>query len=980
MENYNSEFLENKEEQDFVFKECELIFKNLNPKKNIEQCKKIKTKINEYTIKIIYNNCIHLSFKEKDNNYIYTILSNFKEIKFQFEKDSKNNQQKKLQNIKKWIMNTSYLLFIVEKLNIKHPVFISHKKEKSLNSETVEEFFNSSTCDTIKESSLYEISYKQLYDFKYANNYQVSKVSFNNDKYFSKSNNLNEIDYFFNSIDGKLLNIFYNKFNLKIINIISPPKNGMSTKILRYFSTAQNIHYYYLDIRLLSDPFIETRVKRFIFESELINIFTDEIKFNEYTNFLEKKINYTKHWEIINSIIKELSKESKIKINFIFDHLNSSDSSNIETIKDTLKKTEHNLFLIYSLEDDAIQNDFLLNLEKQKYFYDESLWKENIGNDYVCLGNNAYYYAINSTQKTPIEDIIINEQLRIYQRLKSFYKNKDFLCLIEISSIIKSKKDFCSSNNNHKNILFNIPLDLFYLKLKSNYLINGIQYRNKITERCIKKFIVNYVAELATKKEIFKKWKGSMKGNLLEELFTVFHTSDQLYFDNIKYLGELIVDKFKNTTIFYNNKYYEIKKNIENFNIFIGQKNENAPILDSAIHLIYEKDNSEDKKTKRIKVLKTYQVTEGKTSTVLKESYTKENLKTILDDFKKSLEKEYKIKYDRVEFQFVLDKETYKDKGKYVVSHCEKEGLDYILFCKEKMRFFDKKEELISKLEPNEDALIIDSEKENSSINLKNNNQGNNLSNDIKEKKYLSLDSDEGDEEEDDEKQSNSKYKHISHFNIKTRKYKKEESNNSSNGSFNSNDSKNSDSSEDSEESDNSDNPDSLEEKEKDKDNFSKEKEGIKGSNTIELNEDDLIEINNLVQIKDENLKIKYIDNKEFTKSTLEKIKKINTQIKEIKCLGKIINENINIEAITLKKNAFLYIKKSSNTSFILLNKKRLFKISKGKAKKVIKSYQFDKIISLYIFKYVKFKEIKEKNKFTNSQKKPYKRPRLNEK
>ena len=46
----------------------------------------------------------------------------------------------------------------------------------------------------------------------------------------------------------------------------------------------------------------------------------------------------------------------------------------------------------------------------------------------------------------------------------------------------------------------------------------------------------------------------------------------------------------------------------------------------------------------------------------------------------------------------------------------KKEELDYILFCKEKMRFYDKKEELISKLEPNEDALIIHSEKKNSSF------------------------------------------------------------------------------------------------------------------------------------------------------------------------------------------------------------------------------------------------------------------------
>ena len=142
-------------------------------------------------------------------------------------------------------------------------------------------------------------------------------------------------------------------------------------------------------------------------------------------------------------------------------------------------------------------------INKKKYFYDESLWTQNIGNGYICLGNNAYYYAINATKNIPIKNIIINEQQRIFKRLKSFYANKDFLYLIEISNIIQFQKDFNSSNHDHKNILFNIPLDLFYLNFKSNYLINGIQYRNKITEKCIKQFIVNFVTELATKKEIY---------------------------------------------------------------------------------------------------------------------------------------------------------------------------------------------------------------------------------------------------------------------------------------------------------------------------------------------------------------------------------------------------------------------------------------------------------------------------------------------
>ena len=109
MEDYNSDFLNNEVEQDFVFRQCELIFKHLNPKENKELERKIKTETNVYTIQIIFNNYLYLSFQEKKKSYYYQKSSNLKEVNFQFEKDQKK-KIKKRKKVNK--MDNEYPLFV----------------------------------------------------------------------------------------------------------------------------------------------------------------------------------------------------------------------------------------------------------------------------------------------------------------------------------------------------------------------------------------------------------------------------------------------------------------------------------------------------------------------------------------------------------------------------------------------------------------------------------------------------------------------------------------------------------------------------------------------------------------------------------------------------------------------------------------------------------------------------------------------------
>ena len=351
--------------------------------------------------------------------------------------------------------------------------------------------------------------------------------------------------------------------------------------------------------------------------------------------------------------------------------------------------------------------------------------------EYSIFGKNPYYYGLKETNNNLlINSLYNNERIKVYQDLEFFYKNnkKNLFYLLTIKNLTRSNNFKYSYFNNH---LKNIPLDLFQIELFDNKPgIKSIEFKNYLIEYTTKNFIRKEFLSTNIEPTIYDKMRGGNKGNLFEDLFDLFFISDELPFQNIKSVSQLIVDKIFNDTKIIDKKLTIIEK-LDNENIFISQDNDNAPDYDSALILSLNGK----------KILIIFQATESKKTETIKKKYKISKLEKNLENTSNSIEKLLGIKIDIVEFMFVLNYYTYKKKASNIIKFCNEQQINYILFDYKKFKLYDKNDIIIDDLRIDPNSIIIDkSKKKENEMKLK------------EEGKQKKEEEEEKDDEEEEEK------------------------------------------------------------------------------------------------------------------------------------------------------------------------------------------------------------------------------------
>ena len=684
--------------RDYVFTECQKIIELYKKDKSLNEIKLKKYEENKFHIVIKDLFYIIIKFTENNiDNFIITTDKNRKITIKYLKGDDKTF----------WLINDKILNYYLKKFNVMYPIYNVNNLDYTLNEENFEAFILSE-CNTINESDKPNIDFNE-FQKNLGQNRNFSKISLSNKYYFKDSYNQKDLD-------NKLISNFYkftklaqiindNKF--KELKIIKNSKSGFSSllysnlKILKQLS--MDFLFLYIDLRFFQADTFSSKEKTETLLKEAFFATNDENNFKQLKEIILKFNNYSLFIKKIEVLIKYFDKAQR-NIIIIFDHLDYKYLAKLEEIIKTNNKNLSTIF-IFSLEDFQVQETFLEQIEikpfDRNYYLILNYPRINeLPKQYVILDNNPYYYGIKntSTNKT-LEQICGKERIKIFDILENFYKNniKNVFFLLRIKNVVGENNINYIQN---KNLFHNIPLDLFKIELnESEKGIKKIDYKNYLVKKSIKQFIRQKFILVNTESEIIEEMTGSNVGFVLEDLFDIFFTSGKLPFDNIKYVSELVVDKIiDNSKIIIDND-YSISQTFNKKNIFISQDNDNAKNYDSALILNYNNKI----------ILKIYQVTEGEKKTkTLEEKYIKEILKEeLLNVVSSNLEKLLKLKFDIIEFKFVLDYYTYENKASNILDFCNKNGINYILFDYKHFLLYNRDKTQITELKIDKNSIII---------------------------------------------------------------------------------------------------------------------------------------------------------------------------------------------------------------------------------------------------------------------------------
>ena len=681
--------------RDYVFKECQNlieIYKTIGiiGKKFEKSLEKYKS--NKFKITIFNENMIYISFIEENEEQLIITTQFIRKIKIFFLKKDPSEI---------WFVNEAILNYYLEKIEIKYPIFQINNLDYYLNEENIETFVKS-YCNQINENDLPDISFDEIQNHLYKD-YGFSDITLANNKYFLDSYNQDKFNdkilsntYEFNKLIDNLLN---NESN-KEIKVIKNSKSGFSSMLYYHLKSLRKncskFCFFYIDLRFFNNESFTSKEKTEILLKEAVFSVKNKNSYNNLKKIIMKFNNYSKLLKKIDKIINFLKIENNNVI-LVFDHFNFE---MIELNEICKPYDSISILKIFSLEESSVQDKFLeqtrIKPHKRDYYIILNYPQiKQLSTKYVIYDYNPYYYGLKKTSEKTLSEICENETIRIFNVLQSFYKN-NIKNLFELLSFINfiGKNGIKYSNK----ILHNIPLDLFKIELNEKDEEMKIEYKNYLIQKTIQQFIRKKFISNHTSKEFREEMISSNIGLKLETLFNIFYTSDKLPFSNIKYISELILDKINNSQIIIDKKNF-ISNDYNNENIFISQDNDIVKFYGSALIL-----NLENKK-----ILKIYQVIEGDKNKILIENYTKSKLKQELENivfFK--LEKSLKVKFDIIEFKFVLDYQTYKYNTSNVLQFCKKYEINYILFDYKNFLLYDKDRNKINQLEIDKDSIIID--------------------------------------------------------------------------------------------------------------------------------------------------------------------------------------------------------------------------------------------------------------------------------
>ena len=675
--------------RDYVFKECQNlieIYKTIGiiGKKFEKSLEKYKS--NKFKITIFNENMIYISFIEENEEQLIITTQFIRKIKIFFLKKDPSDI---------WFVNEAILNYYLEKIEIKYPIFQINNLDYYLNEENIETFVKSH-CNQINESDIPDINFDEIQNHLYKD-YGFSDITLANNKYFLDSFNQDKFNdiilsntFQFNKLINNLLNN-----EIKEIKVIKNSKSGFSSMLYYHLKSlrksSSKFCLFYIDLRFFNNKSFTSKEKTEILLKEAAFSVKNKNSYKKLKKIIMKFNNYSKLLKKIDKIINFLKEENNNVI-LVFDHFNLG----MIELNEKCKSDSISIFKIFSLEESSVQDKFLEQIEikpinRDYYIILNYPQIKQLSKEYAIFDYNPYYYGLNMTSGKTLSEICENERIRIFNVLQSFYKDniKNLFELLSIRNFI-GKKGIKYNNK----VFHNIPLDLFKIELNENDEEMKIEYKNYLIQKIIKKFIRKKFISTHTEKEIRE------EGFVLEALFDIFYTSDRLPFSNIEYVSELVVDKIINNSKIIIDKKYSILNDYNNENIFISQDNDNSKNYDSALIL-----NLENKK-----ILKIYQITEGdKEPRKLTENFTKSKLKQELENIVLiNLEKLLKVKFDIIEFKFVLDYYTYKNNASNILKFCQKNEINYILFDYKNFLLYDKNRKKINQLEIDKDSIIID--------------------------------------------------------------------------------------------------------------------------------------------------------------------------------------------------------------------------------------------------------------------------------
>ena len=870
---------EGNEKRDYVFQTCLELLEEFKLKKKVIIKKLEQYEENNFEVKIFNSKNISIGFTEDKIKYMIRISPNLRKISFILLNGEKKNH---------WVFSITSLVFYLNLDKIKYPTFHHNNLDITLNEDNYNIFVNSD-CKTIKENDKPDFNYKSLVEkFKeQSQNPKFSTTTFSNEKYFNDSFNQGEYDINIVETPNPIFALFeyIDEQQFKELKIIKNSKSCFSSifyqqlKSTKYF--IPDIRFLYIDLRFYKNNDFSSKEKTEVLLREAYYAVSNEEEYNELKQIILKFNSYSIMKPKLEKIINCLNKKER-KIFLIFDHIDFNYS---EELKNNLKLDSNNISIIkiFSLEETIIQKIFLEQVEKKPSERDYFLIMnypqiKSLSKKYSILDKNPYYYGLKKTNKDLTFNQLYNsERTKIFEYLETFYHNneKNLFCILSIKKLTESN-DFQYSKFTH--YFQNIPLDLFKIELYDNKSgIKKIDFKNYLIEYSIKNFIRKKFLSANIEPIIIDKMRAGNKGFLLEDLFDIFFISNKLPFRNIKSVSQLIVDQIFDDSKIIDENFSLIGK-LNNENIFISQFNDNAKLFDSALIL-----SLEDKK-----VLKIFQVTEGKKTKVLEDNYMNPNLKNNIDNSSQNLENLLEIKFDIIEFMFVLNYHTYEKKASNIINFCNNNNINYILFDYKKFKLYDKNQKIIKYLAVDINSIIIQrDEKKKEEKEEEKKEEENEKEEVMDESKKINISKIEDDDDDENENKSENKsdnsYNEIKSI-VSQIEYSNDEINEEKNSIF-------------------------FDKSKKDLELF---KNKYKESNQITIIEKDNIKIG-LSRNKDKNFLYKNIS------SIANNIKK---EIRKIKFKYRILLLNqISIQKLLsiyiLREKHFIYVKNKDNNYFI---------------------------------------------------------------
>ena len=689
---------ENSEKRNYVYNKCLELRKSF--KKTIIKLRLKRYEENNFDITIYNNNYIEIEFKEDKNKYLITTNSHLRKVTFILLNGKKKEH---------WLVDLPSLKYYLNQENIKYPTFNYNNLDISLNEDNYDTFIQSN-CESIKENEKPNFNYIILMNKFIQENEDIkfSSISVSNERYFKDYYNQNKNDKIFVETPYsffKLLNIIKTE-KFEELKIIKNSKSCFSSILFLFLRNLKKVFintcFLYIDIRFFNSNDFLSKEKTEILLREAFYAVTNEKEYDEIKEIILKFNNYSNMIPKIEKLIKFFEKQNR-KIFLILDHIDLKFSAKLESFNLYLDSNKISIIKIFSLEQFDVQKIFLEEVKKKPNERNYLLMInypqiKDLEKEYSILGKNPYYYGLieTSNKNLSFDQLYNNERNKIMDVLESFYKNnqKNLFYILSIKNIIRAK-DF--NYFYYKEYFENIPLDLFKIELYDEKQgIKNIEFKNYLIEYSIKNFIRKKFLSANIEPEISENLRSGNKGFLLEDLFDIFFITNELPFKNIKCVSHLIIDKLFTKSKIINNKFSLITE-IDKENIFISQFNDNAKNYDSALIL----------NLKGKKILIIFQVTENKKKKTLEKKYKIQTLKNDLNSTAINLEKLLNIKFDIIEFMFVLNLFTYKENASNIINFCHDNNINYILFDYKNFALYDKKESLINELNIDVNSIII---------------------------------------------------------------------------------------------------------------------------------------------------------------------------------------------------------------------------------------------------------------------------------